>query len=221
MTEQVIVSSRTIDILAVLMLMTTIVLVGTSRLRTSIWAYAIRSFLLTWVSGLIAYFSGIHHIFITTGISLALKVIVIPGFLFYIVNKTKVKTEVESVINYTLSLLISCGLILIAYYSMQSIIKFENAFMGHCLPVSLAITLLGFFVMIIRKKAITQILGLLAMEDGIFLAAISTSYSMPLIVKLGVFFDILVGVIIMGIYVYRIKETFDSIDTDSLRELKE
>ena len=104
---------------------------------------------------------------------------------------------------------------------MQSIIKFENAFMGHCLPVSLAITLLGFFVMIIRKKAITQILGLLAMEDGIFLAAISTSYSMPLIVKLGVFFDILVGVIIMGIYVYRIKETFDSIDTDSLRELKE
>lgn len=221
MTEQVIVSSRTIDILAVLMLMTTIVLVGTSRLRTSIWAYAIRSFLLTWISGLIAYFSGIHHIFITTGVSLVLKVILIPGFLFYIVNKTKVKTEVESVINYTLSLLISCGLILIAYYSMQSIIRFENAFMGHCLPVSLAITLLGFFVMIIRKKAITQILGLLAMEDGIFLAAISTSYSMPLIVKLGVFFDILVGVIIMGIYVYRIKETFDSIDTDSLRELKE
>ncbi|OHB99536.1 MAG: hypothetical protein A3G70_01375 [Planctomycetes bacterium RIFCSPLOWO2_12_FULL_39_13] len=221
MTEQVIVSSRTIDILAVLMLMTTIVLVGTSRLRTSIWAYAIRSFLLTWVSGLIAYFSGIHHIFIATGISLALKVIVIPGFLFYIVNKTKVKTEVESVINYTLSLLISCGLILIAYYSMQSIIKFENAFMGHCLPVSLAITLLGFFVMIIRKKAITQILGLLAMEDGLFFAALSTSYGMPLIVELGVFFDILVSVIIMGIYVYRIKETFDSIDTDSLRELKE
>lgn len=221
MTEQVIVSSRTIDILAVLMLMTTIVLVGTSRLRTSIWAYAIRSFLLTWVSGLIAYLSGIHHIFIATGISLALKVILIPGFLFYIVNKTKVKTEVESFINYTLSLLISCGLILIAYYSTQSIIKFENAFMGHCLPVSLAITLLGFFVMITRKKAITQILGLLAMEDGLFFAALSTSYGMPLIVELGVFFDILVSVIIMGIYVYRIKETFDSIDTDSLRELKE
>ncbi len=221
MTEQVIVSSRTIDILAVLMLMTTIVLVGTSRLRTSIWAYAIRSFLLTWVSGLIAYFSGIHHIFIATGISLALKVILIPGFLFYIVNKTKVKTDVESVINYTLSLLISCGLILIAYYSTQSIIKFENDFMGHCLPVSLAITLLGFFVMITRKKAITQILGLLAMEDGLFFAALSTSYGMPLIVELGVFFDILVSVIIMGIYVYRIKETFDSIDTDSLRELKE
>jgi hydrogenase-4 component E len=93
--------------------------------------------------------------------------------------------------------------------------------MRHCLPVSLAITLLGFFVMISRKKAITQILGLLAMEDGLFFAALSTSYGMPLVVELGVFFDILVSVIIMGIYVYRIKETFDTIDTDILRELKE
>lgn len=134
MTKHVIVNSKSIDILAVLMLMSTIMLVGTSRLRASIWAYAIRSFLLVLVSGLIAYFSGIYHIFIDTGISLALKVIVIPRFLFYIVDKTKVKTEVRS---------------------------------------------------------ITQILGLLAMEDGIFLAALSTCYGMPLLVELGIFFDIL------------------------------
>jgi len=173
------------------------------------------------VSGLIAYFSGIHHIYVATGVSIALKVIVIPGFLFYIINKIKIKEDVESFINYTLSLLIACGLILIAYYSTESILKFENVFMRHCLPVSLAITLLGFFVMISRKKAITQILGLLAMEDGLFFAALSTSYGMPLVVELGVFFDILVSVIIMGIYVYRIKETFDTIDTDVLRELRE
>lgn len=221
MAHQIIVNSKTIDILAILMLMSTIVLVGTSRLKTCIWAYAFRSFILTWVSGLIAYFSGIHHIYIATGISLILKVIIIPGFLFYIVNKVKIKNEVESFISYTLSLLISCGIILIAYYSTQSILKFENVFMRHCLPVSLAITLVGFFVMITRKKAITQILGLLAMEDGLFFAALSTSYGMPLIVELGVFFDILVSVIIMGIYVYRIKETFDTIDTDFLRELRE
>lgn len=221
MTHQIIVNSRTVDILAVLMLMLTIVLIGSSRLRVCIWAYALRSFVLALVSGLIAYFSGIHHIYVATGVSIALKVIVIPGFLFYIINKIKIKEDVESFINYTLSLLIACGLILIAYYSTESILKFENVFMRHCLPVSLAITLLGFFVMISRKKAITQILGLLAMEDGLFFAALSTSYGMPLVVELGVFFDILVSVIIMGIYVYRIKETFDSIDTESLRELRE
>jgi len=221
MTHQIIVNSRTIDILAVLMLMLTIVLIGSSRLRVCIWAYALRSFVLALVSGLIAYFSGIHHIYVATGVSIALKVIVIPGFLFYIINKIKIKEDVESSINYTLSLFIACGLILIAYYSTQSILTFENVFMRHCLPVSLAITLLGFFVMISRKKAITQILGLLAMEDGLFFAALSTSYGMPLVVELGVFFDILVSVIIMGIYVYRIKETFDSIDTDLLRELRE
>ena len=221
MTQQIIVNSRTVDILAVLMLMSTIVLIGSSRLRVCIWAYALRSFVLALVSGLIAYFSGIHHIYVATGVSIALKVIVIPGFLFYIINKIKIKEDVESFINYTLSLLIACGLILIAYYATESILKFENVFMRHCLPVSLAITLLGFFVMISRKKAITQILGLLAMEDGLFFAALSTSYGMPLVVELGVFFDILVSVIIMGIYVYRIKETFDTIDTDSLRELRE
>ena len=221
MTHQIIVNSRAVDILAVLMLMLTIVLIGSSRLRVCIWAYALRSFVLALVSGLIAYFSGIHHIYVATGVSIALKVIVIPGFLFYIINKIKIKEDVESFINYTLSLLIACGLILIAYYSTESILKFENVFMRHCLPVSLAITLLGFFVMISRKKAITQILGLLAMEDGLFFAALSTSYGMPLVVELGVFFDILVSVIIMGIYVYRIKETFDTIDTDSLRELRE
>ena len=221
MTHQIIVNSRTVDILAVLMLMSTIVLIGSSRLRVCIWAYALRSFVLALVSGLIAYFSGIHHIYVATGVSIALKVIVIPGFLFYIINKIKIKEDVESFINYTLSLLIACGLILIAYYSTESILKFENVFMRHCLPVSLAITLLGFFVMISRKKAITQILGLLAMEDGLFFAALSTSYGMPLVVELGIFFDILVSVIIMGIYVYRIKETFDTIDTDTLRELRE
>lgn len=221
MTQQIIVNSRTVDILAVLMLMSTIVLIGSSRLRVCIWAYALRSFVLALVSGLIAYFSGIHHIYVATGVSIALKVIVIPGFLFYIINKIKIKEDVESFINYTLSLLIACGLILIAYYSTESILKFENVFMRHCLPVSLAITLLGFFVMISRKKAITQILGLLAMEDGLFFAALSTSYGMPLVVELGIFFDILVSVIIMGIYVYRIKETFDTIDTDVLRELRE
>ncbi|HHT9106681.1 MAG TPA: hydrogenase [Candidatus Wujingus californicus] len=221
MEYQVIVSSKAVDILAILMLMSTIVLIGSSRLRVCIWAYAIRSFVLAVVSGLIAYFSGIHHIYVATGISVALKVIVIPGFLFYIINKIKIKEDVESFINYTLSLLIACGLILIAYYSTESILKFENPFMKHCLPVSIAITLLGFFVMITRKKAMTQILGLLAMEDGLFFAALSTCYGMPLIVELGVFFDILVSVIIMGIYVYRIKETFDTIDTDVLRELRE
>ena len=221
MTHQIIVNSRTVDILAVLMLMSTIVLIGSSRLRVCIWAYALRSFVLALVSGLIAYFSGIHHIYVATGVSIALKVIVIPGFLFYIINKIKIKEDVESFINYTLSLFIACGLILIAYYSTQSILTFENVFMRHCLPVSLAITLLGFFVMISRKKAITQILGLLAMEDGLFFAALSTSYGMPLVVELGVFFDILVSVIIMGIYVYRIKESFDTIDTDTLRELRE
>ena len=91
MEQHIIVNSQIIDVLAVLMLMSTIMLVGTSRVKTCIWACVFRSFLLTLTSGLIAYFSGIHHIYITTGVSLVLKVVVIPGFIFYIVDKVNIK----------------------------------------------------------------------------------------------------------------------------------
>ncbi len=221
MKQHIIVNSQTIDVLAVMMLMATVLHISTSRLTTCVWAYAIRSFILACASGLIAYFSGIYHIFITTGITLVIKVVIIPWFLFYIIKKVGIKKEVESFLSFTLSLLCSCGVILIAYYATEPIIRFESTFMRHCLPISIAITLVGFFTMITRKKAITQILGLLAMEDGLFFAALSTSYGMPLVVELGVFFDILVSVIIMGIYVYRIKESFETTDTGFLRELRE
>jgi hydrogenase-4 component E len=75
--------------------------------------------------------------------------------------------------------------------------------------------------MISRRKAITQIMGLMVMENGLFLAAIATSYGMPLIVELGVFFDVLVAVLIMGIFAFRINQTFDTVDTGILRRLRD
>jgi len=75
--------------------------------------------------------------------------------------------------------------------------------------------------MISRKKAITQIMGLLTMENGLFLAAISVTYGMPLIVELGIFFDILMAVLIMGLFAFRINRTFASVDTTILRRLRD
>jgi hydrogenase-4 component E len=75
--------------------------------------------------------------------------------------------------------------------------------------------------MITRKKAITQVIGLLVMENGLFMAAISITYGMPLIVELGIFFDVLVAVLIMGVFVFRIQGTFDTLDTSFLRRLRD
>jgi hydrogenase-4 component E len=78
---------------------------------------------------------------------------------------------------------------------------------------------IGLFIMISRKKALMQMLGILIMENGLFLGAISLTYGMPLLVELGIFFDVLIGVLIMGILIFRINKTFESIDTDVLKTL--
>jgi hydrogenase-4 component E len=88
------------------------------------------------------------------------------------------------------------------------------------LPVAIALFLIGFFMMINRRKALTQVLALLTLENGLFLAAISLTYGMPLIVEVGIFFDVLVAAMILAILVYRIRETFDSMDVSRLSRLR-
>ena len=83
-----------------------------------------------------------------------------------------------------------------------------------------ALFLIGFFMMVNRRKALTQVLALLSLENGIFLAAISLTYGMPMIVELGIFFDFLVAGMVLAILVYRIRETFDSTDVSRLSRLK-
>jgi hydrogenase-4 component E len=86
--------------------------------------------------------------------------------------------------------------------------------------VATALFLIGFFLMINQRKAISQVVALLTAENGLFLAAIALTYGMPLIVEVGIFFDVLVGVMILGILSYRIAETFESMDTSKLRRLR-
>jgi hydrogenase-4 component E len=92
---------------------------------------------------------------------------------------------------------------------------------NNTLPVALTLVLTGFFLMINRRKALTQVLALLTVENGVMLAAVAlTTYGMPLVVELGIFFDVLVAVMVLGILVYRIRENFASMDTGKLNQLK-
>src|SRR5437762_2243024 len=95
------------------------------------------------------------------------------------------------------------------------------ASLGHnTLAVAVSLFLIGFFMVVSRRKALMQVLALLSLENGLFLAAISLTYGMPMIVELGVFFDLLVAVMVLGILVYRIQETFDSMDVSKLSRLR-
>jgi len=218
--------NRIITLMAALVLVLQIASVGQRWLISSIRIFAVQSFLLAAIAGVIAYFNHASHIYVVAFLTLVLKAGVLPWVLQGIVERIGIKREIEPVINAPLSILIAGCLTLVGYVVAQSFYHPEEtsvrAALGHnTLAVAIALFLIGFFTMLNRRKALTQVLGLLSLENGLFLAAISLTYGMPLIVELGIFFDVLVAVLVLGILVSRIREVFDSMDVSKLRKLRE
>ena len=205
--------------LAALILLMELLIVASGRLQTLVRAFAIQSICLGLLAAAVGYYTGSDHIYFVAGLTIVLKGLIIPRFLTYSMERIHVSKEVEPSVSTPASLLIAAALAFLAYYISEPIIGTGDLITKNCLPISLAVVLIGLFVMIARKKAMTEIVGLLSMENGLFLAAISMTYGMPMIVELGIFFDILVAVIIMGVFIFRINRTFESLDTSFLRRL--
>jgi hydrogenase-4 component E len=136
-------------------------------------------------------------------------------------EKINVEKEVEPRVGIPGTLLLSCALIMVAYLVTEPMLAALTTLGRNCLAISLSIVFIGLLMMITRTKAMTESIGLLLMENGLFLGALTISYGMPLIVEFGVFFDVIVAVVIIGIFAYRINRTFNSIDTSFMRRLKE
>jgi hydrogenase-4 component E len=183
--------------------------------------FAIQSFALGGLAASVAYFTGSTQIYVVASLTIGLKAFLIPRMLAYVMKRIKVEKEVDPLLNIPSSLLVSGGLAVLAYYVTEPLIVHGEAITRNVLALSLAVVLIGLFVMISRRKAITQVVGLLIMENGLFMAAISVTYGMPLIVELGIFFDVLIAVLIMGVFAFRINNTFDSLDTSFLRRLRD
>ncbi len=216
---------RMITLMAALVLVLQISMVGQRWLITNIRMFALQSSLLAAIAGVIAYFNQASHVYIAALLTLILKALVLPFLLKRIVERVGIRQEIEPLINVPLSILISGCLTLVGYVVAESFYHPEEASaraaLGHnTLAVAIALFLIGFFMMLNRRKALTQVLGLLCLENGLFLAAISLTYGMPLVVEIGIFFDVLVAVMVLGILVYRIGETFDSMDVSKLRRLR-
>ena len=216
---------RMITLMAALVLVLQIAMVAQRWLVTNIRIFGVQSFLLALIAGTIAVFNGAPHIFIAAVLTLLVKAILVPILLERLVDRIEIRREIEPILNVPFSVMISGGLTLLGYVVADSFYHPEQtpgpAAMGHnTLAVAISLFLIGFFMMINRRKALTQVLALLSLENGLFLAAISLTYGMPLIVELGVFFDVLVAVLVLGILVYRIRETFESMDVSKMRKLR-
>ena len=212
-----------IDIFAAAILVTAFLIVSSRSLSFYIRLFALQSFFLGGVALLVVLGYGETHILIAAFLTIAVKAIAIPMVLTKVIERIQVQKEIDFSINITASLLLCGGMVILADSVAQSILSTQQAgtpAVSRVLSVSIAMMLIGLFIMMTRKKAITQIIGLLTMENGVFLAGLSITYGMPLIVEVGIFFDILVAVLILGVFVFRINKTFESISIDSLRSLR-
>lgn len=208
-----------IDFISVGILLTAIAMNASRRLESCVKAYVLNSWLLSLLIAIVAFVVGEFHLYLASVITALSKGIIIPVFLKRIVRQMKVTHDVDPYISNALSLTISGILVGVVYASLREGI-FVTGFSKNALQISLAVILIGLFTMITRRKAITQVIGLLFMENGLFLAGFSLTYGMPTIIELGVLFDMLMGVIILGIFTVQIKRAFASSDLDKLTILR-
>lgn len=215
---------KMITLMAALVLVLQIAMVGQRWLVTNIRIFATQSFLLAAIAAFVAWFNGAPHIYIAAALMLLVKVAAVPILMERLVSQLEMRQEIEPLLNVPVSVVISGALTLIAYIVAEAIARPGDTgvpTLGHnTLAVAISLFLIGFFTMLNRRKALTQVLALLSLENGLFLAAISLTYGMPLLVELGVFFDVLVAVMVLGILVYRIRENFDSLDISKMRRLR-
>ena len=217
--------NKLVTLMAALVLVLQVATTAQRWLVTNIRIFGVQSFLLAAIAATIAVFNNAPHLLIAAILTLVVKAILVPVLLERLVDRIEIRQEIEPVLNAPLSVVIAGGLTLIGYIVAESFYRPEQTSgpgsLGHnTLAVAISLFLIGFFTMINRRKALTQVLALLSLENGVFLAAISLTYGIPLMVELGIFFDVLVGVMVLGILIYRIRETFESMDVSRLRRLR-
>jgi hydrogenase-4 component E len=214
------IGSQLITFFAAGMLVFQLLLVVQRMLLTNIRLFALQSLLLAGIAGIVAYVHIAPHVYIVAVLTFIGKVIFLPWLLDRQVRRIGITQEIEPLLNAPTSMLLCGGLTLLGYIVMRPFTAMERLG-NNTLGIAMTLVLTGFFLMFNRRKAITQVLALLTVENGVMLAAVAlTTYGMPLVVELGIFFDVMVAVMVLGILVYRIRESFASMDTSKLNQLK-
>jgi hydrogenase-4 component E len=202
------------------MLVSAYLMVGQKALFTAIRLYGLQSMLLGGIAVLMGLTDHRAHLLVSAALTVALKGLVIPWFLMRVIDRVGIHREIEPILNVPSSLLICLGLTVVGYRVSTGLTDGADGAAHHVIGVSLSMLLMGLFLMVTRRKAVTQILALLTVENAVFLVALGATTGMPLIVELGISFDVIVAVLVLGILVRRIVDRFESMDVSRLSKLK-
>ncbi len=213
--------NQAIILFASLALLTSFIMLAQTRMLPLIFTFAWQGLLLATVSVLVAIVSKHPHLYISAALTFTLKVVLIPWLLYRLSVKLNMQYDAEAIAHPTLMLLGGVSLVIFSYHVAQSIVHLSGLATRNTIAVSIAIELLGMLLMCARKSAVAQVIGFMSMESGIFFAAVISTYGMPLIVELGVAFDILVAAILFGVFFFHLRDSFGSLDVGQFNRLSE
>jgi hydrogenase-4 component E len=213
--------AQLINLLAAILLLLAFAMLAQRRVLTLINLFAAQGFALACSTAIVAFATHQPHLYWSVGLTLVLKVMLLPWLLHRLILKLDVKWDVEGLINIPTTMLLGIVLVVFAFNLALPISQLANTVTRATLGIAMASVMLAFLMMITRRKAIPQVIGFLAMENGLFFAATSATYGMPMVVELGIALDVLVAMLILGVFFFQIREQFDSLDLQHLEKLKE
>jgi len=210
-----------VNLLGSVLLMLAFAMTAQRRILSLIYLFTLQGATLVLSTAVVGYVTNQPHLYLSAGVTGVLKVVLIPYLLHRVVDRLGIRSEVETLINIPTTMLIGIGVVIFSFNLAKPIAQLTTTLAGGTLGIALACVLLSFLMMITRAKAVPQVIGFLAMENGLFFAATSATYGMPMVVELGIALDVLIGVLILGVFMFQIREQFDSLDIRNLEKLKE
>jgi hydrogenase-4 component E len=210
-----------INLLGAVLLLLAFAMITQRRVLSLIHLFTMQGATLVVSTAVVGYVTQQPHLYVSAGITFVLKVLVIPILLHRVIDRLEVRWDLETLINIPTTMLIGILLVIFAFNLALPIAQLSSTISRGSLGIALACVLLSFLMMITRAKAVPQVIAFLSMENGLFFAATSATYGMPMVVELGIALDVLIGVLILGVFMFQIREQFDSLDIRHLERLKE
>ncbi len=209
-----------LDACAALLLLLSFAMLTQRRIVSLVNLLAVQGAVLAAATLLLAWRTGQGHLYLSAALTLALKVAFLPWLLHRLIRRLEVYWDTEPLLNISGTMLAGILIVVFAFGLAQPITQLASTTMRSAIGIAIAVVLLAFLMMITRRKAMSQVIGFLSMENGLFFGAMSATYGMPMVVELGVALDVLVAVLVLGVFFFQIREQFDSLDLHHLESLK-
>lgn len=205
--------------LAGLMVLVSFMLLYQDRMFGLLNVFALQALLLALSVAWQAYIQGAPHLYVTAGIALVLKAIIIPLALHRVVLHLNIHRTIETVGGIGPTMLLGIGLVALSMVVMLRATAMADPLAREDLAFALSVVLLGLLMMVTRRNAVSQIVGFMSLENGLILAAAGAK-GMPLVVEISVAFSVLVAFIVIGVFLFRIRERFDSVEIEDIDQAR-